>query len=202
MAMLMSCLFLLLAPRQSLLEVFPEPNHAALRKQVSQLGVIRARLAGGLPAKEATHWRQADLTINAEALQEALDPLALLEVRVNPEGRVRVTRGPGGLSLRVGQATLCLVKVVNGSGGQQRMKPMVHAPGEVTPVVLVDWDPGPPGGDLTGLLVEYRLLRLTGVRAGLYEVVFSVEAGQGTQDLGFRGEAPVLVRIRKNDSEK
>ena len=61
--MLMSCLFLLLAPRQSLLEVFPEPNHAALRKQVSQLGVIRARLAGGLPAKEATHWRQADLTI-------------------------------------------------------------------------------------------------------------------------------------------
>jgi hypothetical protein len=45
-------------------------------------------------------------------------------------------------------------------------------------------------------LVEYRLLLLTASKPGLFEVVFSMEAGQGTQDLGFRGETPLLLRVK------
>jgi hypothetical protein len=134
----------------------------------------------------------------AEDLQEKLDPAALLEIRINPEGRVKVARGLGATTLETGKPIAVLVKVVNGSGGQQRLKPILKCPGEPTPPVTAAWLEKTPGlgQDLNGLLVEYRLLLLTGQRPGLFEITFAMEAGQGTQDLGFRGETPLLVRVK------
>jgi len=135
---------------------------------------------------------------DAEALQAALDPAALLEVRINPEGRVKIARGPATTQLATGKPVAVLVKVVNGSGGQQRLKPILKCPGEDRPPVSAAWLDKAPGlgQDLNSLLVEYRLLLLTGQKPGLFEVTCAMEAGQGTQDLGFRGETPLLVRVK------
>ncbi|MFO0929961.1 MAG: hypothetical protein U0736_23550 [Gemmataceae bacterium] len=50
---------------------------------------------------------------------------------------------------------------------------------------------------LTGRRVEYRLLRLTARQAGKREATFAFDVGQGTQDLGFRSEVPVLFTVRE-----
>jgi hypothetical protein len=49
---------------------------------------------------------------------------------------------------------------------------------------------------LSGLGVEYRVVGLYSRDAGKREARFSFDAGQGTQDLGFRGEASVLFDCR------
>jgi hypothetical protein len=50
--------------------------------------------------------------------------------------------------------------------------------------------------ELTGRPVEYRLLRVTCSAGGKRELTVSFDAGQGTQDLGFRGEVPVLFAVK------
>ena len=45
---------------------------------------------------------------------------------------------------------------------------------------------------LSGLLLEYRIIQLYSRDAGKREAVISFNVGQGTQDLGFRSEIPLL----------
>ena len=47
------------------------------------------------------------------SIQEVLDPLCLVGVTINPEGRVRADRGPAPASLVQHQWPLCLIKVRN-----------------------------------------------------------------------------------------
>jgi hypothetical protein len=47
---------------------------------------------------------------------------------------------------------------------------------------------------LSGDRVEYRILSLYSSAAGKREAKFTFQVGQGTQDLGFRGEADVLFK--------
>ena len=182
----------LLALCQAPLEVVPT-ELAPLAKQVASLAKHAA-----VSTLSAKAWTNAQKAADAEALQEALDAQAVLEVRINPEGRVKLARGLGSTSLQAGKPTPLLVKVVNGSGGQQRLKPLLQCPGLANSPIQAAWFQGAPGlgQDLNGHLVEYRLLLLTASKPGLFEVVFSMEAGQGTQDLGFRGETPLLLRVK------
>lgn len=177
---------------QAPLEAVPT-EFAPLAGQVGR--IAKVALAQGM---DKGIWDRALRAKDGEEIQEVLDPSALLELRINPEGRVKIARGPGQAELKIGKAVPFLVKVVNGSGGQQRLKPILKCPGTDKSPVEAKWREGEPGlgQDLNGWLVEYRLLMLKGTEAGLFEVVIAVEAGQGTQDLGFRGEAPVLLRIR------
>lgn len=185
-------LLTLLALCQAPLETVPT-ERAPLAAQVKGL----APHAANQPALQQA-FALALKAPDAESLQVALDPAATLEVRINPEGRVKVARGPATTALAVGKPVAVLVKVVNGSGGQQRLKPILRCPGENSPPVSAAWLEKAPGlgQDLAGLLVEYRLLLLTGNRPGLFEISLAMEAGQGTQDLGFRGETPLLLRVK------
>jgi hypothetical protein len=56
--------------------------------------------------------------------------------------------------------------------------------------------PPPLAKGLTGQRLEYRLLRLRAREAGKREATFRIDVGQGTQDLGFRAEVPVLFTVR------
>ena len=135
----------------------------------------------------------------AGAAQELLDAHCLLGVTINPESRVKATRGPAVAALTRGRAAVVLVKVQNDAG--------VTAPLAVRGPGLR----GDAGGDawldaalesasgakkLSGRRVEYFLLRLTAREAGRREATFRFDAGQGTQDLGFRAEVPVLFAVR------
>jgi len=182
----------LLALSQAPLETVPT-DLAPLARQIKAL----APHAGNIPALQKA-FASALKATDAESMQEALDPAALLEVRINPEGRVKIARGPATTHLAAGKPVPVLVKVVNGSGGQQRLKPILKCPGETVCPVSAAWLEKAPGlgQDLNSLLVEYRLLLLTGQKPGLFEITCAMEAGQGTQDLGFRGETPLLLRVK------
>lgn len=47
--------------------------------------------------------------------------------------------------------------------------------------------------NLTGAFKEYKVVELMIDRTGLYELRFVGDAGQGTQDLGFRATADILI---------
>jgi hypothetical protein len=52
------------------------------------------------------------------------------------------------------------------------------------------------GEKLSGLKLEYVVLRLQTDEVGKREATLRFDVGQGTQDLGFRGEVPVLFTVR------
>ena len=49
--------------------------------------------------------------------------------------------------------------------------------------------------DLSGLGVEYAIALIYSSEAGKREATIGFDVGQGNQDLGFRGEVPVLFEI-------
>ena len=53
------------------------------------------------------------------------------------------------------------------------------------------------GKTLSGARLEYVPLRLTPHESGKREATLKFDVGQGTQDLGFRAEVPVLFTVRK-----
>ncbi|MGL4550663.1 MAG: hypothetical protein ACRC33_05710, partial [Gemmataceae bacterium] len=60
-----------------------------------------------------------------ERVVAALAPHTLLDVTVNPEGRVKVGRGAAGLELRRGLPGYAVVKVTNQSRATPRLRPRV-----------------------------------------------------------------------------
>src|SRR5262249_52491379 len=54
----------------------------------------------------------------------------------------------------------------------------------------------PMTANLSGLKVEYALALISSSEAGKREATLAFDVGQGSQDLGFRGEVPVLFEVR------
>src|SRR5579859_1142878 len=163
----------------------------------------------GAPLSAETKAALRDAGNDAKRIQQVLDPQALLLVDINPESRVKLARGPGPAILQQGGYAPVLIKVVNDSpvkgtphlsspqsgplmsGGFGNQK---GAPGRFLQVELVQSPPLTP--NLSGLKVEYLLALIYSTDAGKREATFAFDVGQGSQDLGFRAEAPVLFDIR------
>ncbi len=146
-------------------------------------------------------------------IQAALDPLCLALVRVNPESRVKVLPGPAERELVQDGWRVFLVKVENEAGVTARLtctspqaeSPFAPSSSEPEPVVAIDaaavrerwlaiepFDERPLTPALSGLAVEYRLFSLQARDPGPREATLVFDVGQGTQDLGFRAELPLL----------
>ena len=135
------------------------------------------------------------------ALAAAVEPLVVLRVRINPEGRVKLEparRFPG---LVTGRPHRFLVEVTNDAGITARLTL------EATDQALVP--PGPAGfcevgfvddqdssPRLTGAPREWKLATLRLDEPGRHEVRLEADAGQGTQDLGFRATVDLLLTSR------
>src|SRR5207302_6004242 len=50
---------------------------------------------------------------------------------------------------------------------------------------------------LSGLKLEYAIALIYSSEAGKREATLGFDVGQGTQDLGFRGEVPILFTVRR-----
>lgn len=74
------------------------------------------------PADLKDQLRTAAQARDAVKLQKLLDPKVLLVVLINPESRVKVTRGPAPANLQQGGFTPVLVKVVNQSTVTKRLR--------------------------------------------------------------------------------
>lgn len=156
-------------------------------------------------------------------LQRALDPAVLFVVTVNPESRVKVQRGPGPARLQQSGFRPVLVKVLNQSGvphelrvtspqgGQvyagmtplsavrlqrESLKETVVTAAQTNRFLAVELHTQPPMTPrLSGLEVEYAIALVYSRDAGRREAVVGFEVGAGTQDIGFRGEVPVLFDV-------
>ena len=141
-------------------------------------------------------------TNSAEEIQRAIDPLCLFLVEINPESRVKVTRGQAAPELVENGWRHFLVKVQNEAGVTARFRAecpnAARLAGSPEAQVIDRWldlamfDTQPLAPTLSGLKVEYRIIELYSRDAGQREARISFNVGQGTQDLGFRNELPIL----------
>jgi hypothetical protein len=140
-----------------------------------------------------------------ERLQKSLDRWCLIVVTINPESRVKAARGPLPAEVERGKDKFALIKVVNDAGATQRLT--------VTGEQLKSQEAGdtrrwleagvyakkPLSAKLSGEKLEYLVLRLKAHEAGKREATLKFDIGQGTQDLGFRAEVPILFTVRAVD---
>jgi hypothetical protein len=126
----------------------------------------------------------------------------LIAVSINAESRVKAARGPAAVHLHQNQPALVLLKIHNDGGvthalrlyGLEFIRSGERGPGRWLEATLLTEAPFAP--ELTGRRLEYRLLRLTARESGKREATFQFDVGQGTQDLGFRAEVPILFSVR------
>ena len=132
-------------------------------------------------------------------LREAVEPLTLLKVYINPESRVKLSLGSVPSQLVQHRTQRFLVEIHNESGIQ-------------APLRLVGLDLAKPGRQtatwasigiqehlfstarLSGAPYEWKILELRCDEAGDRELHLEADAGQGTQDLGFRASVDLPIR--------
>jgi hypothetical protein len=127
-----------------------------------------------------------------ERLHKLLDPRCLMRVTINPESRVKAARGSATARLRRDGETVFLIRIQNEAGVTHPLTVSVND-GEgkwLKAKITAISEKG-----LIGSPEEYVLLRLTARASGKREATLTFDVGQGTQDLGFRAEVPVLFSI-------
>ena len=147
-----------------------------------------------------------------QSLETALAPYVLANVEINPESRVKVTRGDSPAELAQGGTRAFLVKVLNFAHVTSPLRvtspndaPTVESyrvkPGSdpITPAGLRDrWTQlnffrKPPLQErLSGLEIEYQILEIFSRDSGPLAAVLGFDVGQGSQDIGFRNDISIL----------
>jgi len=196
-----------------------QPLAANVRRVLQALDL----LGQPLPASEHTALEAAAKDRDHSRLQSLLDKHVLLVVAINPESRVKVGRGPAAGRLQQGGFTPVLVKIINESTITKRLQITSPQSGPVyagvAPLSLerqqqtelgvnpnkagdkerflsVEMFAAPPMTDkLSGLEVEYAIALIYSHEAGKREATIGFDVEQGNQDLGFRGETPVLFVV-------
>ena len=146
-------------------------------------------------------------------IQKNLDPHCLAGVNINPESRVKVKEGPVNKELMQQGWRTFLVKVHNEAGvtaplaaesansaplykrSSGRPDPEMTVSKSDIPHRFLDIEvyANPPlKPSLSGLELEYRIVQLYSRDAGKREAMLGFNVGQGTQDIGFRSEVPIL----------
>jgi len=208
------------APALDPVEVEGQPLAANVERLTQALDFLGAPLA----AETRKALEPALPSRDGRRIQELLDPHVLFVVTLNPEVRVKVSRGPASARLQQMGYTPVLVKVLNESTSthplrisspqsgpvyagvaklsmqrqkQEQLRENENLAGRADRFLQVEMFGGPPmTPNLSGLKVEYALALLYSHEAGMREATIGFDAGQGTQDLGFRAEVPVLFNIR------
>ena len=197
-----------------------QPLAANIQRVQQALEYLGTPLPPALRSSIASAARARD----SATLQALLDPRVLLVVHINPEARVKVARGPAEALLQQAGYTPVLVKVVNESEGtpplrigspqagpvyagvaklsmerqrQETLRENENTDQRTDRFLDVEIFASPPmTANLSGLGVEYVIALIYSSEAGLREATLTFDAGQGTQDLGFRAEAPVLFHVK------
>ncbi|MCA9105813.1 MAG: CehA/McbA family metallohydrolase [Planctomycetales bacterium] len=181
-------------------------------------------LGAPLSDEDEARLREAAEAKDARAIQDAMDPLVSVEVSLNPEVRVKARRGPGPSVLRQGGFTPLIVKVINEPRVSAKLNVTSPQAGPVydgaAMIILarqaqtelldgagganasdrflgVEMFGGPPMTErLSGAPAEYALLLVYSAESGQREATLAFDVGNGTQDIGFRGETPILFDVR------
>lgn len=191
---------------QTSLPVIDEVDFAGLQRQCVALLHAAEKTPGLLPEATAKELRRltredAKSSAGAEQVQKLLDPLCLVGVSINPESRVKAARGPAAAELRKGEDRYVLVRVHNEAGvtnslslSGPQLRTSTHKTGWLEASVLAS---APLPKTLDGSKLQYVVVRLRAHEVGKRESTLKFDVGQGTQDLGFRAEVPILFLIRE-----
>ncbi len=158
-------------------------------------------------------------------LEKILDSYILATVTINPESKVKVESGPIVPVLQQGGFVSCVVKIIN--LGKVKSTLQVTSPqagpsyGGVAQLSMerqdqialreneagnhsarrflaLEWYQKPPmTSKLSGVEVEYCVLTIYTSDFGQREAVLEFSVGQGTQDLGFRAQLPIVFECRR-----
>ena len=127
----------------------------------------------------------------------------LIKVAISPEARVKATATAGRRDLRQGEWSEFTIVIDNAAG--------ITAPLVVESEQLMTSDHDTardrwlrlemePSGPLSGAATETRILRLLSRDLGIRTAVLNINAGQGTQDLGFRSDVILSFRMTRSKS--
>ena len=194
-------------------DVDAQPLRAQVKRLVSALDYV------GQPLPEASASRLKELEASDDdqyitGVQKLLDYLTLAEVHINPESRVKVSAGKGKAHLQQNGWSAFLIKVHNEAGVTAPLRVnspsngpiFVRSTGSKDPdpaqittqdiedrwLELGTFDKQPLTPTLSGLELEYRILAVYSSTTGKREATLTFDIGQGTQDLGFRSDLPIL----------
>ncbi len=191
-------------PALGQLPVIEQADAAALRASCDRLVAALEALDASLPAetekglRDALANRTLEPSVLIEKVQALLDPHCLVMVTINPESRVKVARGPAKAELLQGEWAVRLIKIHNEAGVTQALgltSPQLRPAAEGWLDALIYHRPLVPE-KLSGHELEYLIVRLRSAETGKREARLTFDVGQGTQDLGFRAEVPVLFTIK------
>ena len=201
------------------IEVEGQPLAANAQRVVQALDYLGAPLTEPMRASV----RAAVAARDAGKLQELLDAQVVCVVPINPESRVRAERGPAKAVLQQAGYTPLLVKVINHGTStarlnvtsaqagppyagvakgtmererQQHLRENENTGGAERFLDVSLFAAPPMTANLSGLEVEYVIALIYSSEAGKREATLAFDIGQGTQDLGFREEVPVLFEVR------
>jgi len=195
------------ATAQSALPLVDDVEFTALREHCQRLRKALDGLKAPLPADLD---KQLDVLLSARAndlratekVQKLLDAHCLCGVTINPESRVSATRGPLSAELVRDRPVLALIKVCNNAGVTAKLAiegPQLRRDGKAEAErwleVAVQTE-APLARTLSGQKLEYVVVALMAREAGKREATLRFDVGQGTQDLGFRAEVPILFIVR------
>lgn len=217
----------LLVPAQSA----PQRTGAPLQPLAQHVRRLESALeALGQPLSAAMRQRiddaiaETDERLAATRLEQALDPLVLVTVDINPESRVKVGEGDAPPELLQGGTRAFLVKVINQAGVTSPLKvsspnsgrtykpswdrdpadPLSHNPPDVLTMEDVRnrwaeisiYDKPPMPARLRGLPLEYAILQIYSRDAGRRSAILQFDVGQGTADIGFRNDVEIVFTAR------
>ena len=182
-------------------------------------------LGAPLPASIAAPILSPSLQLSSAEIQTLIDPKVAFFVDLNPEVRVKVQKAPGPIMLQQGGFTPLLVKIRNQSTSTETLRILSPQSGPVyagmselsairmqrqekeeTKIDQADSDRfletsmyirHPMTERLSGLEVEYAIALIYARDSGTFEATIGFDVGQGNQDIGFRGEVPVLFRVNR-----
>src|SRR5688500_14700765 len=197
-----------------------QPLAANVARIVETLDYLGVPLAAQTRAAIAAAGQARD----ARVVQELVDSLVLFLVQINTETRVKVARGPAPASMQQAGYPPVLVKIANESGSTPRLRigspqagPVYAGMSKLSSERMqqhhlrenenlerrtdrfleVEMFTSPPmSATLSGLEVEYAIALIYSSEAGRREATITFDVGQGTQDLGFRAEVPVLFDVK------
>jgi len=164
--------------------VVVSPSH--LNSLVESLSIVAPKLAA-----------EIDVQIERASCdaREVLDRHTLIEVSINPESRVKVDAGTAKPHLVTGRWNTFLVRVQNLGGvtapltlhsDQQRSAETSASRDRWVEAELVSNDP--LSNVLSGLPLEYRIVRFRTDQIGTRAALCAMDVGQGTADIGFRND--------------
>lgn len=158
------------------------------------LALLSVTIASGCkPTPTSTQIPSAEVS-NVEQAK----PSVLITVSISPESRVKATAEDIAMELHQGDWKDFLIEIENAAG--------ITAPLVVESEQFLQSDDDTsrdrwlqfelqPHGALTGMRNEIRTLRLKSHDSGIRTAILNFNAGQGTQDLGFRSDVLVTFKV-------